>query len=71
MNQAFEYFRQAELSLAAYAVLSMGEPNQDKLKEAGMSPLQAATFAANWTTKGVSFEFFFENQSCHAAHALN
>ncbi len=49
MSQILEYFQQAELSLAAYASLNVGEPNQDKLKEAGMSAAQAAEFSSKWS----------------------
>ena len=49
MSQISEYFRQAELSLAAYASLTAGVPNEDNLKkDAGMSPAQATAFAAKW-----------------------
>ncbi|MHB1619267.1 MAG: alpha/beta hydrolase family protein [Sulfuricella sp.] len=49
MSQISEYFRQAELSLAAYADLSTGVPNEDELKKAGMSSTQATRFAATWS----------------------
>ena len=43
-----EYFTQAELSLAAYATLSVGIPDKAMLKEAGMSDSQAAHFASTF-----------------------
>jgi hypothetical protein len=49
MSQVTEYFRQAELSLAAYAVLSNGVPNENNLKLAGMSAGQAGQFAKTYT----------------------
>lgn len=49
MSTIFDYFTQAELSLAAYANLSAGVPSQDELKKAGMSTTQAANFAATYT----------------------
>ena len=48
MDQLNEYFRQAELALAAYASLSTGKPSQDELIKAGMSPTQADRFARDW-----------------------
>ena len=49
MSQVNEYFRQAELSLAAYANLSAGEPSQTELIKAGFSSPQAKDFASKWT----------------------
>jgi Ca2+-binding RTX toxin-like protein len=48
MNQVNEYFRQAELSLAAYAFLIPEEPISSALTEAGMTNIQATDFAAKW-----------------------
>ncbi len=41
-------FLQSELSLAAYANLSVGEPNKQLLKDAGMADIEAARFASRW-----------------------
>jgi Ca2+-binding RTX toxin-like protein len=50
MNSMHEYFTQAELALAAYADLQPGVPNTRNLEDdgRGMSPTQAASFAARW-----------------------
>ena len=48
MSTIFDYFTQAELSLAAYANLSAGVPSQDELKKAGLSDTQAVEFAKHY-----------------------
>ncbi len=49
MNTISDNFRQAELALAAYASLSIGEPEPEDLKTAGMTAAQAAAFAATYS----------------------
>jgi hypothetical protein len=51
MISSSQLFQQAELSLAAYALLSPGEPNQTNLQDSGqgLSARQAATFAATYS----------------------
>lgn len=45
-----ELYLQSTLAKAAYADLESGPPNEDKLKvQGGMTAVQAADFAANWT----------------------
>ena len=41
MSQITDYYHQAELSLAAYANLTMGAPSEPALIEAGMPIAQA------------------------------
>ena len=48
MKTVSEFFLQAELSLATYANLAVGEPNKQLLKDAGMADVQAARFSASW-----------------------
>lgn len=48
MSTVQNYFTQAELALAAYADLVTAEPNVAKLKDAGMSQVQADRFATQW-----------------------
>jgi pimeloyl-ACP methyl ester carboxylesterase len=44
-----EYFKHAELALAAYANMQVGIPDSDRLQdEASMSDFQAAAFASKW-----------------------
>ncbi len=43
MNQQFEYFKQAELALAAYANFNSDIPAQAELKDADFSTDQART----------------------------
>ncbi|WP_350134166.1 hypothetical protein [Nitrosomonas sp.] len=45
MSHHTDYFKQAELALAAYANLVKEIPNQNELKEAEFSASQASTFA--------------------------
>jgi len=49
MKSINDYFIQSELALAAYATLASSVPNISELKRVGMTPLQAQTFAGNWT----------------------
>ncbi|GKS69616.1 hypothetical protein W03_16200 [Nitrosomonas sp. PY1] len=46
MNQ--EYFKQAELALAAYASLNTGAPDRAALVFASFSEVQAITFATTY-----------------------
>jgi pimeloyl-ACP methyl ester carboxylesterase len=50
MNNVTEYFKQAEPAFATYANLEPEVPSTDELKNdtVGMSPTQAARFAARW-----------------------
>jgi len=48
MNQINEYFIQAELSLAAYAILTTTIPDKTALKNAGMADAQADQFISKW-----------------------
>lgn len=60
------YFEQAQLSFASYATLVNEIPDIPALTDVGMSPIQAADFAANWrvvdqytdTTNGLSATVF-------------
>ncbi len=49
MTDIAKCYSSAELSLAAYATLTAGSPNTEKLKEAGFSDSQATHFAATYT----------------------
>ncbi len=67
------YYKQAELALAAYGNLTVGMPDIQvlKSKDVGMASAQADKFAETYTsTKGVSIAFFLESP-CHVGHALN
>ena len=50
MATAFDYYKQAEFSLAAYANLQLGTPSKDELKRdtTGMADSQAAKFAETY-----------------------
>lgn len=49
MSQITEYFKQAELALAAYADLSIPVAQYPAaLRDAGMSATQARDFASKW-----------------------
>lgn len=50
MSTLNDYFQQAELALAAYAInLTAGVPRKGALTDAGMSDAQATQFAATYT----------------------
>lgn len=57
MNQITEYFKQAELALAAYGDLAPGVPDIQALKskDVGMTSIQAADFASKWTVIGTPY----------------
>ncbi len=57
MSNTAEYFKSAELALAAYADLDTGTPDVDKLKAdgKGMTATQAADFASRWTVVGTPY----------------
>lgn len=57
MNQIVEYFKQAELALAAYGDLAPGVPDIQALKskDVGMTTTQATDFASNWTVIGTPY----------------
>ncbi len=48
MKYHTDYSKQAELALAAYANFLTEIPNQDELREAEFSSLQASTFASTY-----------------------
>lgn len=49
MSEFVKYYIQAELSLAAYATLANGIPNETELIKVGMSAKQAEIFSLEWT----------------------
>lgn len=71
MSTIVEYYKQAELALASYAILEAGildSASVNALKIAGMSEAQASDFASKWTVidqfdsiTGVSATVFQEN----------
>ncbi|MDY0014275.1 MAG: hypothetical protein RBS40_15480 [Rhodocyclaceae bacterium] len=48
MTTTFEYFKQSELAFAAYASLTPGTPDLQKLRDVDMTATEAEKFSSSW-----------------------